>query len=91
MANETGEMKLLDNFRNRTDIVLAAVNYKPTNLLLTVANLEAQYVAAIPVQLAPNEVAVYNCQTVYDAVFNLVRRSRRLLKSFVQTVRRALL
>ena len=40
MANETGDMKLLGNFRKLIDRVKSDSKYQPTNQVLTVAAME---------------------------------------------------
>lgn len=87
MANESGDMKLLGNFRKLVDFVSAETNYKPSNPLLDVTELETLYTNAlaavndIPAKLAPNKVAINERQIAFDAIAPLVRRSRNVLKA----------
>jgi hypothetical protein len=47
MANETGDMKLLGNFRKLIDRVKNEPDYKPSNAALTAAAMEAQYASGV--------------------------------------------
>ena len=47
MINETGDMKILGNFRRLIDLVIADVLYNPSNAVLSIASLEAKLAAAI--------------------------------------------
>lgn len=87
MAHESGDMKLLGNFRKLIDFVSAESNYQPSNSSLTIPSLETLYTNSVsavndlPAKLAPNKVAVNERQIAFDALAPLVRRSRNLLKA----------
>lgn len=87
MAHESGDMKLLGNFRKLIDFISAETNYNPTNPLLATTALETLYTDAlaavndIPVKLAPNKVAINERQIAFDELPALVRRSRNVLKA----------
>lgn len=87
MANETGDMKILGNFRRLIDLVAADAKYDPTNVNLETANLETRLaassaaVADIAAKLAPNKAAINERQTAYSEAVTLVRGSRNILKS----------
>src|SRR5580765_5548876 len=49
MANETGDMKLLGNFRKLIDRVKNEPDYKPSNAALTTAAMEPHYAAGVAV------------------------------------------
>jgi hypothetical protein len=87
MPNETGDMKILGNFRRLIDLVKTKDLYNPSNTTLSVANLEAQLalsisaVEEIGVKIAPNKFAIDARQTAYAEALSLVRGSRNLLKA----------
>lgn len=86
MANETGDMKILGNFRRLIDLVTPSSPYTPTNLALTIANMEALLAATlavndIGVKIAPNKIAIDERQAAYLEVKSLVRGSRSMLKA----------
>ena len=47
MPNESGDLKLLGNFRKLIDLVSGDANYKPSNTALTPAGLNTQHTAAL--------------------------------------------
>jgi len=49
MANETGDMKLLGNFRKLIDRVKNEPDYKPSNAALTAAAMDAQHAAGLAI------------------------------------------
>lgn len=85
--NETGDMKILGNFRRMIDLVIADVLYNPSNVVLTVASLEAKLAEAIAVvndigvKLAPSKFAIDARQAAYAEAIALVRGSRNILKA----------
>src|SRR5690349_5235386 len=87
MINETGDMKILGNFRRLIDLVMAAVLYNPSNVILSVAALEAKLAAAIAavndigVKIAPSKFAIDARQIAYAEAVALVRGSRNILKA----------
>jgi hypothetical protein len=46
MPNESGDLKLLGNFRKLIDLVSADTNYKPSNTALTSAAMNTQHTVA---------------------------------------------
>lgn len=87
MPSESGDMKLVGNFRRLIDQVSGDANYKPANPALTLAGLEAQYAAAlaavesVSAKLAPNRIATGERVTAFESMSKLVTRSRNLLKA----------
>jgi len=87
MINETGDMKILGNFRRLIDLVTADVRYNPSNLVLTVASLEEKLASAIGavndigVKIAPSKFAIDARQAAYAEAIALVRGSRNILKA----------
>jgi hypothetical protein len=85
--SETTDEKLMGNFRREIDLCKANPFYNPTNPLLFIAALEAQYAAGIAsmlgidTALAPHKVNINERRIAYDAVPALYRRSRNNLKS----------
>lgn len=84
---ESTDAKFLGNFRKEIDVFKADPNYKPSNPLLSVAVLEAQYAAAlaavedIPVKLHPHKININKRQEIIAEAVARVRRSRSILKS----------
>lgn len=87
MANETGDMKILGNFRKLIDHVTADALYNPTNSDLDVSKLEASLtdsrgaVEDISVKMAPNKMAINARQEGYKQALATLRGSRNMLKS----------
>lgn len=87
MPNETGDMKVLGNFRRLIDQVSADSSYTPSNPSLTRAKLEAQYAAAlaavenIAAAMAPNKGAIGERVDAFETFESKVKRSRNLLKA----------
>jgi len=88
MRNETGDMKILGNFRRLIDMVVPAeAKYNTTNADLKLLNLETKLtagsaaVADIAAKLAPNKAAINERQRAYAEAVTLVRGSRNILKS----------
>lgn len=87
MANESGDMKILGNFRRLIDLVAAANPYTPSNAVLAVADMETRLTDAtaavndIGVEMAPNKIAINDRQEAYLEAKDLVRGSRNLLKA----------
>ncbi len=87
MANESGDMKLLGNYRRLIDLTAAEINYKPTNPLIEVVQMNAQHAAAmaavndLPTKIAPNKVAINERQTAYEALPELIRSSMNMLRA----------
>lgn len=87
MPTETGDMKLLGNFRKFIDLVSADANYQPANPALQTASLQTQYTAALAAvegiadKMGPNKVAINERQSAFEALPSLVRRSRNMLKA----------
>jgi hypothetical protein len=87
MANETGDMKILGNYRRLIDILRADVTYQPSNALLKASQMELQLVAgssaveAIGVAIAPSKVAINERQSGFEDAVSLVRASKNMLKA----------
>lgn len=87
MPNETGDMKILGNFRRLIDFAMADAQYAPGNNDLKITMLEDYLTAArgavedIGVKLAPSKVAINARQATYTEAVALLRSSRNMLKS----------
>lgn len=87
MPSETGDMKILGNFRRLIDLVAADAAYQPNNGILKTGNLETRLAAAsgavddIGVKIAPNKRAIDERQEAFKEAVALVRDSRNILKS----------
>jgi hypothetical protein len=87
MATESGDKKLLGNFRKLIDEVSADPNYNPANNKLKTSALEAQYTAgdasasAVSAARAPNKLAITDRETAFAGLRPLAVRSRNFLKA----------
>jgi hypothetical protein len=87
MTTESGDMKLLGNFRQLIDHVSAETNYKPANADLKPPALEAQYTAAVaatqdvPAKMASYKSTLNDRQSSYDNLDPIVMRARNMLKA----------
>ena len=87
MTTESGDMKLLGNFRKLIDHVSVETTYKPSNDDLKPAALEARYTAAlattqdVPASMAAYKAAINDRQSAYDALDRIVMRARNMLKA----------
>src|SRR3989442_14698251 len=87
MATESGDKKLLGNFRKLIDEVSADPNYNPANSKLKKSALEAQYDAgdasasAVSAARAPNKLAITHRETAFGGLRTLPVRSRNFLKT----------
>jgi hypothetical protein len=87
MINESGDMRLLSNFRQLIDHVSGETNYKPANDDIKKPALEAQYTAAnaavedVPVKMAAYKSALVDRQSTYDDLDPIVMRARNMLKA----------
>jgi hypothetical protein len=87
MPSESGDMKLLGNFRQLINHVSAETNYKPANADLKPAALEAQYTAAaaviqeVPAKMAAYKAVINDRQSIYDDLDPVVMRARNMLKA----------
>jgi hypothetical protein len=87
MNSESGDMKLLGNFRKLINHVSAETNYKPANADLKPPALEAQYTTAlaatqdVPAKMAGYKSALSDRQATYDDLDPIVMRSRNMLKA----------
>jgi hypothetical protein len=87
MSTESGDNKLIGNFRKLIDEVSAELAYNPaTNNLKTTA-LESQYaaadaaVSAVAVARAPNKLAMTDREDAFKGLRPLAVRSRNFLKA----------
>lgn len=86
MPTETGDMKVLGNFRKLIDFCAAVTGYVPPNPLLEVAPMDAQHAAGLAAvediaeQMAPNKIAINQRAAAYDEAVSRYRRSRSILK-----------
>ena len=87
MPTESGDKKLLGNFRKLIDEVSADPNYNPANSKLKKSALEAQYDAgdasasAVSAARAPNKLAITDRETAFGGLRTLAVRSRNFLKA----------
>jgi hypothetical protein len=87
MATESGDNKLLGNYRKLIDQLSADPNYNPSNPALAKTAMETQYTAAraavddVSTKQAPNKLAITERQVGYDNLALLVTRSFNLLKA----------
>ena len=87
MTTETGDNKLIGNFRKLIDELTADAGYNPANAKLKIPALEAQYTAAeaavdaVAAALAPNKLAITNRDVAFKDLRALVVRSRNFLKA----------
>src|SRR2546421_2451567 len=87
MPNETGDNKIIGNFRKLIDEVSAEANYNPANTKIKLPALNAQYTAAdgaidaVASALAPNKLAITDRETAFDDLRPLAVRSRNFLKA----------
>jgi hypothetical protein len=87
MATESGDKKLLGNFRKLIDEVSADPDYNPANSKLKQSALETQYTAAdasasaLSAARAPNKLAITDRETAFGGLRALAVRSRNFLKA----------
>ncbi|HEV7797672.1 MAG TPA: hypothetical protein VGO73_05935 [Pyrinomonadaceae bacterium] len=87
MSTESGDNKLIGNFRKLIDEVSADPAYNPANNKLKVTALEAQYTAAdaaaaaVAAARAPNKLAMTDRETAFRGLRALAVRSRNFLKA----------
>jgi hypothetical protein len=87
MPTESGDNKLLGNFRQLIDFVSADPNYKPANPATTTTGLENLFtasqagVADLGAKSAPYKVAVNECQTEFEALPGVMSSSRNMAKA----------
>lgn len=87
MPNETGDMKILGNFRKEIDFCAAESAYNSSNALLAIAAMNNRYdgaLAAVEAISAVNpayKIAVNARAEAYEAAIKIYRRSRNILKS----------
>jgi hypothetical protein len=87
MSNESGDKKLLGNFRKLIDFVSVDPNYNPANQKLVKTRLELQYTAgqaaaeALLGERGPYKLAVTDRQVGYDELPTRFTRSFNMLKS----------
>jgi len=84
---ESSDSRFLNICRRHLDIFKADPKWNPSNILLTLTQLEAQldegYTVAldVPAKLAPQKILINKRQETYDKIKPFVRSSRRYLKS----------
>jgi hypothetical protein len=87
MATESGDKKVIGNFRKLIDEVSADSGYNPANTKLKTTALEAQYTAAdeavdtLAAELAPNKLAITARESGFGELRALAVRSRNFLKA----------
>lgn len=87
MPSESGDMKLLGNFRKLIDFVSADPNYKPANSKIAVPGLETLHASGqsattnVNTSSAPYKVAVNNRQAKFEGVPERMGRAFRMAKA----------
>jgi len=87
MANESGDLKLLGNFRKLIDLVSADTAYKPSNATLKPSALDGQHTAAlassqdVPAKLTLNMGAISDREVAFDGANPLLTRVHGLAKA----------
>ncbi len=87
MANESGDKKLMGNFRKLIDECAADPAYNPANDDLKIPALEAQYtagdaaVSGMAAKRAPNKLAITDRESAFGGLRPLAVRSRNFLKA----------
>src|ERR1044072_1060762 len=87
MANESGDKKLIGNFRKLIDECAADPAYNPANDDLKIPALEAQYtagdaaVSAMAAARAPNKLAITDRESAFGGLRPLAVGSRNFLKA----------
>jgi hypothetical protein len=87
MATESGDNKLIGNFRKLIDEVSAEPAYNPANAKLKLPALETQYtaadaaVASVAAARAPHKLAITDRETAFKDLRGLAIRSRNFLKA----------
>jgi len=87
MTTESGDNKIIGNFRKLIDEVSAEPDYNPANDKLKIPALEAQYtggdavVRSLAAARAPYKLAITDRESAFKALRALVVRSRNFLKA----------
>jgi hypothetical protein len=87
MPTESGDRKVIDNYRQLIDHVTANPDYNPANSLIAKAALATHRTAAfaaddaVDTSAAPYKMAVTARQEVFDPVSTVMRRSFAMLKA----------
>src|SRR4051812_39293542 len=87
MPNESGDLKLLANFRKLIDLVSADTDYKPSNTALKPTALEAQHAAGVaaahdvPAKFATNMTTISDREAAFGDVNSLMSRVHGLAKA----------
>src|SRR5437588_759610 len=87
MSNESGDLKLLANFRKLIDLVSADTNYRPANVRLKLTTLEPQHAAGVaaahdvPAKLATNMTAISDREAAFGDVNSFMSRVHALAKA----------
>ena len=87
MPNESGDLKLLANFRKLIDLVSADADYRPENATLKLTALDPQHAAGVaaahdvPAKLATNMTAISDREAAFADVKSLMSRVHALAKA----------
>jgi hypothetical protein len=87
MPNESGDLKLLANFRKLIDLVSADTGYKPSNTALKATALEAQHAAAmtaahdVPAKIATNMTAISDREAAFGDLNSVMLRVHGVAKA----------
>ena len=87
MSNESGDLKLLANFRKLIDLISADTDYKPSNATLKSPGLETQHATAVaaahdvPAKFAINMTAISDREAAFADLNSLMSRVHGLAKA----------
>ena len=87
MPNESGDLKLLANFRKLIDLISADTDYKPSNETLKLTAFEPQHAAGVPAahdvpaKVMTNMTAISDREAAFADLNSLVPRVHGLAKA----------
>jgi hypothetical protein len=87
MPGESGDLKLIGNFRKLIDLISADANYKPSNATLMPAALNAQHASAltaahdVPAKLTLNMAAISDREAAFEDLGPRITRIHGLAKA----------
>jgi len=87
MPSESGDLKLIGNFRKLIDLISADANYKPSNGALVPAALNAQHAGAltaahdVPAKLTLNMAAISDREAAFEDLGPRITRIHGLAKA----------
>jgi hypothetical protein len=87
MVNESGDLKLIGNFRKEIDLVSANSNYNPSNTAISKTALSTQHTASlaaandVPVKLTVNMAAIDDREAAFARLNPLMTRVHNVAKA----------